>query len=116
MGVAGTNLVSFLRGWSAYNLVEDEYEALGAVEDGDDSDAPNRLKRLQTALETLQVPQSLRIEHFDEDQFGDSKSVWVGHHSAQLRKWADPLLPDPYGSSYGQRYTITDLKKLFGET
>ena len=121
MGVAGTNLVSFLRGWSAYHLMDTEIDALTAVEDGEDADAPNRLKRLQTALEMLQVPQHLRTKPFYEnyeERFGidPMSDRGVDHHFSQLRKWADPLLPDPYGSSYGQRYTITDLKKLFGET
>ena len=35
---------------------------------------------------------------------------------ALLRKWADPQLPDPYGNSYSQEYTIADLKRLFGAT
>ena len=107
MGVAGTNLLSFLRGWSAFQLVMTEDSELWKVELGEDKDAPNRLQRIQTALDTLKVPQSLRAEHHHEDP---------DENFAQLRKWADPQLPDPYGDSYSQRYTIADLKQLFGET
>ena len=107
MGVAGTNLISFLRGWSASQFVMEEDDELWKVELGEDKDAPNRLKRIQTALDTLEVPQLLRAEHHHEDP---------DENFAQLRKWADPNLPDPYGDSYNQRYTIADLKKLFGAT
>ena len=107
MGWVGTNLLSFLRGWSAFQLVMTENDELWKVELGEDKDAPNRLKRTQTALDTLFVPQSLRAEHHYEDS---------DENFAQLRKWADPQLPDPYGDSYSQEYTITDLKRLFGET
>ena len=95
MGVAGTNLISFLRRFSAYHLVYDERDKL---EEGGEE-----LRRIQTALNMLKVPQSLRGEHFDDEM-------------APFRKWADPQLPDPYGNSYTQGYTITDLKKLFGAT
>jgi hypothetical protein len=101
MGVAGTNLISFLRGWSAYHLMLKESNESWRVELGEDKDAPNRLKRIQTALDMVQVPQSLRGENFDDDL-------------PPFRKWADPQLPDPSGNSYNQRYTITDLKRLFG--
>ena len=107
MGWVGTNLLSFLRGWSAFQFVMEEDDELWKVELGEDKDAPNRLKRIQTALNTLEVPQSLRAEHHHE---GPDENF------AQLRKWADPQLPDPYGDSYSQEYTITDLKRLFGET
>ncbi len=103
MGLAGTNLISFLRGWAAFHLVYDERDKLWAVELGEDKDAPNRLKRIQTALDMLQVPQSLKGENFDDEM-------------PPFKKWADPQLPDPYGTSYSQRYTIGDLKKLFGVT
>ena len=105
MGVAGTNLLSFLSGWSAFQLVMKEDSELWKVELGEDKDAPNRLQRIQTALDTRKVPQSLRSEHHHEDP---------DENFAQLRKWADPLLPDPYGNSYSQLYTIADLKQLFG--
>ena len=107
MGVVGTNLISFLRGWSAFQFVMEEDDELWKVELGEDKDAPNRLKRIQTALDMLQVPQSLRAEHHHEDP---------DENFAQLRKWADPNLPDPAGNSYSQLYTITDLKRIFGET
>ena len=118
MGVAGTNLISFLRGWSVYHLMEHEIDALNAVEEGESA---NRLIQIQTALSILQVPQHLLREPFYEvyeERFGsDPMSNWsVDHHFSQLRKWADPQLPDPYGNSYNQGYTIADLKKLFGET
>ena len=95
MGVVGTNLLSFLHGRAAFHLVYDERDKL---EEGGEE-----LKRIQTALDMLKVPQSLRGEHFDDEM-------------PPFRKWADPQLPDPYGTSYSQRYTIADLKKLFGET
>ncbi|MYE88630.1 SMI1/KNR4 family protein [Candidatus Poribacteria bacterium] len=95
MGVAGTNLLSFLHRWSAYHLVYDERDKL---EEGGEE-----LRRIQSALDMLQVPQSLRGEHFDDEM-------------SPFRKWADPQLPNPYGDSYSQQYTIGDLKRLFGET
>ena len=124
MDVVGTNLESFLLGRSAYYLMLSEISALTdveiAVEDEEDpTDALKQLKQIQTALEMLQVPQHLRTEPFHavyEERFGPA-SEWRGvdHHFAQIRKWADPLLPNPYADSYSQRYTVTDLKKLFGE-
>ncbi len=125
MDVVGTNLESFLLGRSAYYLMQSEIRALThieiAVEDGKDpTNALKQLKQIQTALEMLQVPQHLRTEPFYatyEEQFGsDAASDWnVNHHFCQLRKWADPLLPEPYADSYTQKYTVTDLKKLFSE-
>ena len=103
MGVAGTNLISFLRGWAAFHLVYDERDELWPVELGEDKDAPNRLKRIQAALDTLGVPQSLRGENFDD-------------YLHPFRKWADPQLPDPRGDAYSQLYTVADLKRLFGES
>ncbi len=107
MGMAGTHLVSFLRGWSAFQFVMDEDSELWKVELGEDKDAPNRLKRIQTFLDTLEVPQSLRAEHRHKDP---------DESFAQLRKWADPQLPDPYGDSYSQQYTIADLKRFFNSS
>ena len=107
MGVVGTNLLSFLRGWGAFQSVMEEDSELWKVELGEDKDAPNRLKRIRTFLDTLEVPQSLRAEHHHEDP---------DENFAQLRKWADPKLPDPYGDSYRQEYTIADLKRIFGES
>ena len=104
MGVVGTNLTSFLLGRSAYHLI---FEI-----DSEEPDAANKLERLQTALDMLQVPQMLRhVEWFGGDDV---------RHLVQIIKWADPLLPDsllsnPCSSSYTQKYTVTDLKKLFGE-
>lgn len=92
MGVAGTNLLSFLRGWSAYHLVYDERYEL--------AEGREKLSQIQTALDTLQVPQSLRGEYFDDERL-------------PFRRWADPQLPDPSGDAYSQQYTITDLKRLF---
>ncbi len=66
-----------------------------------------QLKAIQTALSTLEVPQSLRAKHHHEDPY---------ENFAQLQKWADPNLPDPADNSYNQQYTIGDLKKLFGAT
>ena len=101
MGVAGTNLISFLRGWSAYDLMEHEIDARGAFEDGRSTDAT--MKQIHTALNMLKVPQSLRGEHYN-------------HEMEPFRKWADPQLPDPYGTSYSQQYTIADLNRIFGAT
>ena len=100
MGVAGTNLLSFLHGWSAFRMMQ--YIILEAVD---------KSKELEF-LDKLRVPRWLRYEHFDESQYDDDQAV-VDHHFSQIRKWADPLLPDPYGDSYSQRYTITDLERLF---
>ena len=87
MGLAGTNLLSFLRGWSAFHLVLEESGELWKVELGEDKDAPNRLKRIQrtghatSAIESLeflgklQVPRWLRYEHFDEIQYDDGQAV-----------------------------------------
>ncbi len=95
MGVAGTNLITFLRRFSAYHLVYDERDEL--------EEGGLKLIRIQKALDLLKVPQSLRGEHFDDQM-------------APFRKWADPQLPDPYGDSYSQGYTISDLKRIFGAT
>ena len=73
MGVVGTNLISFLRGWSAFHLIAQELDE----------------SKESAFLDTLEVPQSLRAEHHHEDP---------DENFAQLRKWADPLLPDPAGS------------------
>ena len=91
MGLAGTNLVSFLQGWSAYHLVCDERDE---AEDGE------KLSQIQTALDMLKVPRSLRGDNFDD-------------LLTSFKGWADPQLPDPDGHSYNQRYTIADLKRLF---
>lgn len=99
MGIVGTNLISFLSGWSAYYLMLEELDKSKEV----------------AFLDRLQVPQSLRPEHFDDSQYERTHPLEAVHFT-QLRKWADPQLPDPSGNSYTQRYAITDLKKLFGET
>ena len=123
MAVIGTSLKSFLLGKSAYCLMQSEISALTdveiAIENGENpTDALKELKQIQTALEMLQVPQHLRTEPFHaayEERFGPASDWRVDHHFAQIRKWADPLLPNPYADSYIQRYTVTDLKKLFGK-
>ena len=91
MGIVGTNLISFLCGWSVFRLLAQELDKSKEV----------------AFLDSLQVPQYLRAEHHHED---DEQNF------VQLRKWADPSLPDPYGDSYSQQYTIADLKQLFGVT
>lgn len=120
MGVVGTNLESFLLGTSAYSLIWSEIAAINAVDEGEDPNAPKKLNQIQTALEMLQVPRHLRtpsclgVDPFYvvyDEQLADE-------HLAEIRKWADPLLPDSLLASYGsykQEYTVTDLKKLFGE-
>ena len=95
MGVAGTNLLSFLRRWMACHLAYDERDKL--------EEGGLKLSRIQKALDLLKVPQSLRGEHFDYEMIS-------------FTKWADPQLPDPDGDSYSQQYTIGDLKRLFGVT
>ena len=47
MGLVGTNLLSFLRGWSAFRLMAQELDKSKEV----------------AFLDSLQVPQSLRAEH-----------------------------------------------------
>ena len=103
MGIAGTNLLSFLRGWSAYRMMMQQ----AILEEVDKS-------KESEFLDKLQVPQWLRYEHFDESQY-DATHAWDDPHFTQLRKWADPQLPDPSGRSYNQEYTIADLKRIFGE-
>lgn len=106
MGIAGTNLVSFLLGLTADDLIDRENDAQGDVEDGEDLEAPHRLKQLQTALDRLQVPEDLRMGPFYDsykEQFGiDYTEDRVERHFPLIRKWAAPTLPDPYGDSYTQ--------------
>ena len=85
MGVAGTNLLSFLRGWSAFRLMLKELDKSKEI----------------TFLDTLEVPQPLREGEYLPDDI------------APFRKWADPQLPDPSGDAYSQQYTIGDLKRIF---
>lgn len=105
MGIYGTNLISFLLGWSAVQLMGQEETASSEEE----------LRQIQMGLNMLQVPQSLRAERFDENQF-DNRHAWDDPHVTQIRKWADPNLPDPSGNCYSQQYTISDLKRIFSET
>ena len=104
MGIAGTNLLSFLRGWSAYQMMG-QHAILEEVDKSKESEF----------LDKLQVPRWLRYEHFDQSQY-EAAHVWDDPHFTQLRKWADPQLPDPSGSSYNQEYTIADLKRIFDES
>ena len=104
MGVVGTNLLSFLRGWCAYRMMM-QHIILEKVDKSTELEF----------LDKLQVPQWLRYEHFDESQY-EQTHTGEDVHFTQLRKWADPLLPDPTGDSYTQEYTITDLKRIFGAT
>lgn len=115
IGVVGTNLTSFLHSWSVYHLIYQESlkladQAYLKLEAGKEE-----LSHIQTAQDMLQVPQSLRLNHFDKSQY---KQVYAEEdvHLTELRRWADPKLPDPSGTAYSQRYTIADLKDLFGET
>lgn len=96
MGIAGTNLLSFLRGWSAYHMMM----------------PPVDKSKVLAFLDKLQVPKSLRYEHFDRSQY---ERTHTGEDVlfTQLRKWADPQLPDPSGDAYSQTYTIADLKRIF---
>ena len=122
MGVVGTNLESFLLGSSACSLIWSEIAALNAINDGEDPNAPKQLKQIQTALEMLQVPQHLRTPpYLGVDPFYVVYDEQLARdHLVQVKKWADRLLPDslladPSYISYSQRYTVTDLKKMFGE-
>ena len=108
MGVVGTNLTSFLLGRTVWSLLFE----IDDLEDSEEPNARDKLKQVQTALDMLQVPQ--RFRYFDP--FGDDSE----RQFLQIIKWADPLLPDsllsdPFYSSYTQKFTVTDLKKLFGE-
>ena len=106
MGVVGTNLTSFLLGRMVWSLLFD----IDDLEDSKEPNARDRLMQVHTALDMLKVPQRFRcvdpLRDDPERQF------------LQIIKWADPLLPDSLLASYGsyeQKYTVTDLKKLFGE-
>lgn len=106
MGVVGTNLTSFLLGRTVWSLLFEIYY----LKDSEEPDARDKLKQVHTALDMLQVPQRFRrVDPFGEDN---------ERQFLQIIKWADPLLPDSLLASYGsyeQEYTVTDLKKLFGE-
>lgn len=82
MSIVGTNLISFLVGWTAYYLLM--YKAESA------------------ALDAIALPHSLRDRGLDDELFAD------------LRRWADPGLPDPYPDPYRKGYTVEAFKKLFG--
>ena len=121
MGVVGTNLESFLLSLTAAHLIDLEIEALH--DDGENPNAVMQLKRVQTALDMLKVPQRLRRKGLTIIAAVNDPSILLDDEQdfVKIRKWADPLIPDsllanPYYSSYSQRYTVTDLKKLFGES
>ena len=103
MGIAGTNLVSFLHGWSAYYI---------QLVDGAGPESE------QKALNMLGLPPHLWHDRFYATYFdtlvGVPSDSGIDHHFRQLRKWADPLLPDPYGDADNQQYSIADLKRIFG--
>lgn len=99
LGIAGTNLLSFLLGWNSFYIASEELDALEEREKKL-SEIQKKLNKLQPALSMLQVPQSLRGEHFDDDM-------------TPFKRWADPSLPDPAGDCYSQRYTVADLKQIF---
>ena len=37
---------------------------------------------------------------------------WINNYFSQLRKWADPLLPVPYGDAFDHQFSIADLKSI----
>ena len=115
MGVVGTNLISFLHSWSVYHLIYQEFLKLADQAYLHLEAGREELRRIQTAQDMLQAPQSLRLNHFDQSQY---EQAYEGEevHLTELRRWADPKLPDPSGTYHSQRYTITDLKRIFGET
>jgi hypothetical protein len=86
MAVAGTSLVPFLRGWTAYYLLSE--------------DDPST-----QSLDALGLPEELR---FAAEDMKDE-------HFAQLRRWADPELPDPYVDAYRSRFDMDALKSLFSK-
>lgn len=121
MGVVGTNLESFLLSLTVAHLIDLEIEAL--YDYSEDPNAVIQLKRVQTALDMLKVPQRLRRKGLTIIAALNDKSILLEDEQffVKIRKWADPLFPDsllanPYSSSYSQRYTVTDLKTLFGES
>ena len=93
LGIAGTNLLSFLLGWNSYYIVLKEWNAV-------EGEGEEKLKKIQTALDMLQVPKSLRGKHFDQEM-----NSFVA--------WADPTLPNPDNCPYDQRYSVADLKQIF---
>ena len=104
MGVAGTNLISFLRGWSAYDLMEHEIDGRSRVR-GWHKDAPNRLKR-----DTDRTGHAYRFQN----RLGLNIIMRILMRILpNCRKWADPQLPNPSGNSYNQRvHHYADLKRV----
>jgi hypothetical protein len=86
MAIAGTNLVPFLRGWTAhYLLLQDDVSA--------------------EALDALGLQDELRFATEDMDD----------EHFALLRRWADPKLPDPDVDPYKSRYDADAFRLLCSE-
>ena len=104
MSIAGTNLVSFLLGWSAY-YVQSPFDR-----------GPSRVRQERKALDILQVPQHLRHDEFHANirptLVEAYNQPWINNYFSQLRKWADPQLPAPYGNAFDHQFSIADLKSI----
>jgi hypothetical protein len=84
MAIMATDILPFLYGWTAYYLML--YKADNAV------------------LDAIGLPQALRYKDYELDD----------ETFAQLRKWADPMLPDPHPDPYRHSCNVEDLTRLFG--
>ncbi len=82
LSLAGTSLLNFLLGWTAYYFLLCEVDA--------------------EALDIIQLPKELR---FDASELDDE-------HFGAIRKWADPKLPDFYPDPYVQKLNTQTIREL----
>ncbi len=87
MAIAGTSLVPFLVGRTAFYLLTEE-------------------ERSTAALDELGLPEGLR---FDAEEMEDD-------HFAILTQWAAPQLPEPDVDPYKSKYDSAAIKKLFSDS
>jgi|GEM_PF-3553557 len=82
MAIAGTSLFNFMLGWSAYYFLLLEVDT--------------------KALDIIQLPKKLRFKahELEDEQF------------AEIRKWADPRLPDFDPDPYKLRYTVSQVREI----